>query len=158
MKNRSLFIVISIILFALFLVVIYKTQVVVPEVDMSDINNGPANILPISIDVETNQAGRKVLLVKSGSLALTGTAPGTMFFEGSFPIYFEDEFGATVAQGLATAKGDWMTTNKVPFMAVLKVKPITKPVIGNIVFTRDNPSGLPEHDFELKLPAVLQNK
>ena len=138
--------------------IIFKTKVQAPEVDMGLEVNGPANILPIELGVETNQDGRKVLLVSNTILTFTGKAPGTMFFEASFPIYFEDEMGATVAQGLASANGDWMTTSTVPFTATLQVKPITVPVIGSIVFRRDNPSGLVEHDFELRMPAVLQNK
>ena len=138
--------------------IIFKTKVQAPEVDMGLEVNGPANILPIELDVETNQDGRKVLLVSNTILTFTGKALGTMFFEFSFPIYFEDEMGATVAQGLASANGDWMTTSTVPFTATLQVKPITVPVIGSIVFRRDNPSGLVEHDFELRMPAVLQNK
>ncbi len=147
------------VLFALIVgMIIFKTKVQAPEVDMSLEVNGPANIVPIELDVETNQNGRKVLLISNNTLTFTGKAPGTMFFEASFPIYFEDEMGATVAQGLASANGDWMTTGAVPFSATLQFKPITVPVVGSIVFKRDNPSGLPEHDFELRMPAVLQNK
>lgn len=121
-------------------------------------NQVPANILPITLSVETNQGGRKVLLVADNSLTFNGEAPGTMFFEASFPVYFEDEMGAIVAQGTAHANSDWMTTSAVPFTATLQVKPITAPITGSIVFKRDNPSGLPEHDFELRMPAILQNK
>lgn len=153
-----MYIGISIVLVVVSFLVIVKTRVVAPEVDMSKVINGPANILPIVIDVNTNQDGRKVLLVHNGALTFTGTTTVPMFAEGSFPITFEDELGATVAQGLAGPQGEWMTSDPVQFTASLQVKPITKPVIGNLVFKRDNLSGLPEHDFELKMPAVLQNK
>ncbi len=156
MNNRSIFIGVIIVLVVASVLIFFKTRVVAPEIDMSEVKNGPANILPISIDVTTNQDGRKVLLIDNGSLSFDGIAPGAMFFEGSFPVYFEDELGAMVAQGFAG--GEWMTTKPVQFTASLKVKPIAKPVIGNLVFKCDNPSGLPEQDCELKLPAVLQNK
>lgn len=158
MNNRSIIVGVTIALMATSFLVFLKTRVTAPEIDMSEVKNGPANILPISIDVATNQDGRKVLLVNNGALTFDGVTNVPMFAEGTFPITFEDELGATVAQGLAGPKGEWMTTKPVQFTASLQVKPITEPVIGNLVFKRDNLSGLPEHDFELKLPAVLQNK
>lgn len=167
MNKRPALIIFTILFVVAVGMILFKTTSKAPAtapngvvLDIGDTltNQMPTNILPISIDVAANQAGRKVLLVHNGALTFDGVANVPMFAEGSFPITFEDELGATVAQGLAGPKGEWMTSDPVQFTALLQVKPITEPVIGNLVFKRDNLSGLPEHDFEFKMPAVLQNK
>jgi len=81
-------------------------------------------------------------------LTITGLARGTMFFEGSFPIILVDGNGETVDQGLAEATEDWMTEDFVPFTAKLSWTEIPSTETGSLIFKRDNPSGLPEHDRE----------
>lgn len=83
---------------------------------------------------------------------IKGEAKGTWFFEASFPIIIVDASGQTLGGGIAQAKADWMTIGFVPFDATITFKNPTTPT-GYIVFTKDNPSGLPEHDDEERMPV-----
>lgn len=104
------------------------------------------------------------LSVKEGEtimspLKITGEVSDGWFFEGSFPVTLVNWDGLIIAEGLATAKGDWMTANFVPFEVELK---FTKPANPNnqnyakkgaIIFKKDNPSGLPQYDAAYELPV-----
>ncbi|HCC83219.1 TPA: hypothetical protein DEP96_00015 [Candidatus Uhrbacteria bacterium] len=88
-------------------------------------------------------------------LTITGEARGSWFFEASFPIRLIDANNNVLATGIATAQSDWMTTNFVPFQASLTFPtPIT--ANGTLILQKDNPSGLPEHDDELRVPINFQ--
>lgn len=84
-------------------------------------------------------------------LIIEGEARGTWFFEASFPVYMLDANGNRLGAGHAEAQGEWMTTKFVPFLAVLE---FTQPATarGTLILKKDNPSGLPEHDDELRVP------
>jgi hypothetical protein len=89
-------------------------------------------------------------------LTITGQARGTWFFEASFPVVLTDWDGKIIAQGIATAKSDWMTENFVPFEAKLE---FTKPVYNNrgtLILKKDNPSGLPQYDQAYEIPVVFK--
>ena len=100
-------------------------------------------------------------------LNVTGMARGNWFFEASFPVKLLDSSGSEVGRGIATAKGEparpgdagrsggWMTTEFVPFEATLK---FVAPAAGTgiLVLERDNPSGLPEHADELRIPVRFE--
>ena len=87
----------------------------------------------------------------SSPLVVEGEARGTWFFEGSFPVYILDVNGNTLGAIPAEAQGEWMTEDFVPFRAVLEFKkPTTER--GTLALKKDNPSGLPEHDDELRIP------
>ncbi len=89
------------------------------------------------------------------TITLFGRARGTMFFEASFPVVVTDDIGTIVAQGIATANGDWMTEDFVPFTAVLtKIDDPTTPE-GKVTFSKDNPSGLPEHDWSVSFDVTF---
>jgi tryptophan-rich sensory protein len=114
------------------------------------------------IQVESPRAGEII----SSPLAIKGKARGNWFFEASFPVVLVDWDGKIIAQTIATAKGDpadseasWMTTEFVPFEAELKFE---KPEFigdfsrrGALIFKKDNPSGLPEHDDALEMPILF---
>lgn len=88
-------------------------------------------------------------------LNIKGEAKGFWFFEASFPIKILDESGKVLGQGIAQAKSDWMTEEFVPFEATLDFEaPATEK--GFLVLKKDNPSGLPEHDEEFRIPIVLE--
>lgn len=99
------------------------------------------------IEVENLNANQKIV----SPLAIEGKARGNWFFEASFPIELTDESGKRLAIAVAQADGEWMTTDFVPFRATLEFK---KPDAdrGWIIFKKDNPSGLPENDAEVKIP------
>ena len=96
-------------------------------------------------------------LVKPGVTVLpkftvTGQARGTWYFEASFPVKLLDGTGKEIAATSAHAKGDWMTAEFVPFETTLVfIAPETS--TGTLVFQKDNPSGLLEHDDSVSLPV-----
>lgn len=91
-------------------------------------------------------------------LVVTGEARGNWFFEASFPIFLTNWDGLIIAQGIAQAQSDWMTTEFVPFKATLTFT-VDKDVYSNrgaLILKKDNPSGLPEHDDALEVPITFQ--
>lgn len=84
-------------------------------------------------------------------LTLEGSARGPWFFEASFPVYLVDADGDTIAVGPATAEGEWMTEAFVPFTATLTFTPPAAET-GTLILAKNNPSGLPEHEAELRIP------
>jgi len=98
-----------------------------------------------AINITSNQ-------VVTSPLTVTGEARGNWYFEASFPVQLLDGTGKVLAIGPATAKGDWMTSNFVPFSITLTFKkPTTE--LGVLVLQNDNPSGLPENAYELRIPV-----
>jgi len=89
-------------------------------------------------------------------LKLTGEAKGSWFFEASFPVFLVNWDGLIIAQGVAQAKSDWMTTDFVPFEVNLEfIKPDYKNN-GAIILKKDNPSGLPQNDASCELPILFE--
>jgi hypothetical protein len=90
---------------------------------------------------------------------VTGQAPGPWFFEGSFPVTLVNWDGLVIANGIATAEGEWMTTDLVPFQAMFEFEPPYKAgdpdymKRGSIILKKDNPSGLPENDASKEIPV-----
>ncbi|MBI3335513.1 MAG: hypothetical protein HY001_03385 [Candidatus Portnoybacteria bacterium] len=82
---------------------------------------------------------------------IKGLAKGIWFFEASFPVTVVDANGQILGGGIAQATADWMTTGFVPFDATVTFKTPTIST-GYLIFAKDNPSGLPEHDNEEKMP------
>lgn len=92
-------------------------------------------------------------------LTITGEARGSWFFEASFPVFLTDWNGKIIAEGIATAQDDWMTTDFVSFIATL---PFDTGDIsglysnkGTLILKKDNPSGLPENDDALEMPITF---
>lgn len=100
------------------------------------------------IKLDGIKAGDKV----TSPLTITGQARGTWFFEASFPITLVDANGEELATAIAQAQSEWMTTDFVPFKADLSF-PKPKTTSGTLIIKKDNPSGLPEHDAELRIPV-----
>ena len=88
-------------------------------------------------------------------LVVKGVARGGWFFEASFPIRLLDDLGEVIASGIATAKGEWMTNDFVPFTSTLTFGG-PKTESGKLVLQKDNPSGLPEHDDSLTIPVKFK--
>lgn len=79
---------------------------------------------------------------------IEGRARGPWYFEASFPIQIIGTDSIVIGSGIATAEGEWMTTEFVPFSAEIT---LTTPYTGAavIVLKKDNPSGEPENDASL---------
>jgi len=88
----------------------------------------------------------------SSPIRIEGQARGNWYFEASFPIRIVNENNQVIGSGLAEAQGEWMTENYVPYLAVISFYPGTS-TKGEIIFQKDNPSGLPENDNELRVPV-----
>lgn len=88
----------------------------------------------------------------SSPLHITGEARGNWYFEASFPVRLEDANGNVLAQAPAQAQGEWMTTEFVPFSVDLTF-PTPATETGTLILQKDNPSGLPEHDDERRIPV-----
>jgi len=92
-------------------------------------------------------------------LTIKGQARGTWFFEASFPVILTNWDGLIIAQGIATAKSDWMTEEFVPFEAVLEFnEQQSYSNRGALILKKDNPSGLPENDDALEIPVWIGAK
>ena len=90
-------------------------------------------------------------------LIVRGAAPGNWFFEDNLPVRLVDDAGHPLAQIGAQAEGEWMTTDFVPFSAVLVFPPASS-TTGVLIIAKDNPSGLPEHAAEFKIPVRFVNQ
>lgn len=90
-------------------------------------------------------------------LVIKGEARGFWYFEASFPVSLIDEDGNVLASHYATAEGDWMTEEYVPFSSPVSFS-VSKETRGFVVLKKDNPSGDPERDAEVRLPVVFSPK
>ncbi len=99
----------------------------------------------------------QAMSVVSSPITLVGEARGTWFFEASFPIVIVDWDGRIIGEGYATADGEWMTPDFVPFTATVSfdLSADTPYRRGAIILKKDNPSGLPEHDDALEIPITF---
>ncbi|HRY62445.1 MAG TPA: Gmad2 immunoglobulin-like domain-containing protein [Candidatus Paceibacterota bacterium] len=88
----------------------------------------------------------------SSPYKITGKARGTWFFEASFPVILRDKSGKELGIAVAQATSDWMTEDFVNFVAEIKFEPAGLKE-GELIFKKDNPSGLPENDAEIVLPV-----
>lgn len=108
------------------------------------------------IDLITISSPRPNQIITS-PLIIKGQARGSWFFEASFPVLLVDWDGLIIAEGIAQAKDDWMTTEFVPFEATLIFAP-DKNVYSNrgaLIFRKDNPSGISKYDDALEIPITI---
>lgn len=83
---------------------------------------------------------------------LKGEMRGFWFFEASFPVRLFDGNGKEIAVGIAMTPANWMTVDLVTFETRLEFSaPAT--ANGTLVLQKDNPSGLPENDQEIRIPV-----
>lgn len=105
------------------------------------------------IRVEAPLKGARV----SSPLVVRGEARGMWYFEATFPIVIVNWDGLIIGEGYAEATSDWMTEEYVPFTGTIEfdeslIGPYAR---GAVIFRKDNPSGLPEHDNALEVPIVF---
>lgn len=93
----------------------------------------------------------------SSPLKVTGVAKGNWYFEASFPLEIKDKNGNSLAMHYASAQGEWMTTDYVPFSGEISFSSgALKGQQGVLVVHKDNPSGLPEHDDSRQIPIIFK--
>lgn len=92
--------------------------------------------------------------IVTSPLEVTGKATGGWYFEGSFPILLTDDAGNVIRNEHVTAQGEWMTPELVEFAGEIAFQTIAEK--GYLILRKDNPSGIPENDMELKVPVRFQ--
>lgn len=124
-----------------------------PDGGASD--GGPARRGPLSERVELDHPGPGSTVVPP--VVVAGSAPGGWYFEATFPLRLTSPDGRSIADSFATARGDWMTGEQVPYRGVLR--PAAGAAAGGgdaiLLLERANASGLPEHDAEVRSPLRL---
>ncbi len=89
-------------------------------------------------------------------LLVSGIAPGSWYFEASFPVMVVDWDGRIIGEGHAQAQGDWMVAGPVPFTATIN---FTKPEYGTrgaVILKNDNPSGDPAKSQSIEIPIFFK--
>ncbi len=100
------------------------------------------------IRVETPQPGEVV----RSPLTVRGEARGAWYFEGDFPLILRDNRGEILARGIASAKGEWMTNDFVPFVGRIEFA-APEEMAGDLILQKDNPSERRELDDSLIIPV-----
>ena len=89
----------------------------------------PANPKFKKINIDINPSDKSDMIVVSqpirdseitSPLRISGRARGLWFFEGSFPIVLMDKYRNVIAEGHATAQGEWQTHDFVTFVGNLR--------------------------------------
>ncbi len=95
--------------------------------------------------------------IVSSPLRIEGKARGNWFFEATFPVVLTNWDGLIIAQGYATAQGEWMTEEFVPFTAELTfISDTTVSNRGSLILQKSNPSGLPENDDAYEIEVFFE--
>jgi hypothetical protein len=89
----------------------------------------------------------------SSPFTVLGEARGSWYFEASFPYELRSADGTMLAQGPVPARGDWMTTDFVPFSVSINFPAQPKGSHGTLLLKKDNPSGDPARDESLIIPV-----
>lgn len=107
------------------------------------------------------------LSVVRSPLTVRGEARGMWYFEADFPIMITDWNGVIIGEWYASALLDpndpdstWMTESFVPFEGTLEFE-VPEDIgefsrRGTLIFQKDNPSGLPQHDDALEIPIRFE--
>jgi hypothetical protein len=88
-------------------------------------------------------------------LTIEGEARGIWFFEATFPVVLTDWDGLIIGESYATAQGEWMTEEFVPFKGTLEFKTPDYSNKATLILRKDNPSGLPQFDDALEIPVFI---
>lgn len=94
--------------------------------------------------------------VITSPLEIEGEARGFWFFEADFLIVLVNWDGLIIGEGLAMAQTEWMTEDFVEFKAVIEFEKPDYGERGTLIFRKDNPSGLPEHDDAFEVLILFE--
>src|SRR5690606_10981985 len=124
-------------------------RVFAEEIEVSPTyDNASADMIEVFSPHPGGVVGKEFLVV--------GMARGNWFFEVCFPFEVIRQNGNQIGGGVATATGDWMTTDFVEFKTDLIDLPSAYMGPATLVLRRDNPSGLPENDASISIPIVVE--
>ena len=153
-KNPIIGIVLAIIILAGSVIVLKQRNSAVPLPSASitptetptDIVNEHTDLIRIA----SPRVGERVS--STTPLKVTGEARGQWYFEATFPITVVNWDGLIIGEGYATAQGEWMTEEFVPFEGTIT---FTKPDYGTrgaVIFKNSNASGDPIRDKAVEIP------
>ena len=91
--------------------------------------------------------------VVESPLEVSGRARGVWFFEASFPLVLVDWDGRIIAEGYASAEGEWMTEEFVPFRGTIEFETPEYGERGTLILQKHNASDRPELDDALEVPV-----
>jgi len=111
-----------------------------------DYTSASADLIKVESPVPGEAVGK--------NFSVEGVARGTWFFEASFPVVVLGKDGEVLVETYATANGEWMTENFVPFHSDIKI-PESYSGPAKLILKKDNPSGLPEHDASISFGVVV---
>jgi hypothetical protein len=146
MGRVVLIVFISLAALALGVVYLYMSPADIPAAAMS-YTNATTNDITVYAPQPRAELTR--------SFTITGNARGPWYFEASFPVSILGADGSPILQTHATAQSEWMTTEFVPFSVDITV-PTSYTGPATIVLSKDNPSGLPEHDASVSFSVVIK--
>ncbi|MDZ7762373.1 MAG: Gmad2 immunoglobulin-like domain-containing protein [Desulfovermiculus sp.] len=104
------------------------------------------------IVITTPLPGEKI----DSPLIIKGQARGSWFFEGDFPVLLTNWDGLIIAQGIASAQGEWMTEDFVPFICRLRFDRPSFGQRGTLILRKDNPSDNSTLDDALEIPIRFE--
>ena len=115
---------------------------------------------PTAVDSGNQEAKKELIVVDvpkenaviKSPLTIKGKARGNWYFEADFPVRLVDSTGKEIGRSTATAQGEWMTENFVPFTSTLSFNTSTAGR-GTLILEKNNPSGLAENADELRIPV-----
>lgn len=110
------------------------------------------NASPDMIRVENPHPGGVV----GKEFRVTGEARGPWFFEANFSIEVVSPSGSIIAGSFATAQGEWMTEEFVPFMSEIIDLPSAYTGPATLILYKQNASGLPENEASVSIPIVVE--
>ncbi len=159
MKKRYILLFFIVLFGGVIYIILQETPTMAPAPtdSPSTVGLGPDENKPQSaplaykdlIVIESPRANDKI----GSAVTVRGRARGNWFFEASFPVTVTDRAGNILGQKYATAQGEWMTTDYVPFEGVISFNVPAGVTDGFIVFRKDNPSGEPQFDDAVSLPV-----
>jgi hypothetical protein len=160
--SRNLFIFLT-VLTLIVATLIYSYQITQP----STVSRPPqeTNIPTTSPEPQTQNPSHPLIVLDqpldgqkvSTPLRISGKARGNWFFEASFPVVLTNWDGLIIAEGFATAQGDWMTEEFVPFSAEITFTPdTTVSDRGTLILQKANASGLPENDDAYEVTVFFE--
>jgi len=130
--------------------------------------NAPAPSPPDSAAFTTIRGETDLIVIESplpgevvtSPLTIRGQARGNWYFEGDFPVVLTNWDGLIITEHYASARGEWMTQEFVPFEAVLEFEtPADMGDFsrrGSLILQKDNPSGLPEFDDAIEFTVYFR--
>jgi ABC-type cobalt transport system substrate-binding protein len=110
-------------------------------------SNASADIIQVELPYPGAVTGKEFTII--------GKARGYWFFEASFPVELRSMDGNILGGGVATAVGDWMTEDFVPFTAEMQTpSAFIGPAI--LILKKDNPSGESQNEASVSFPITIE--